>query len=100
MIRMRRESPEIGWGDWRLLDASDEHVLAMHYHWKKRRMLVVHNFASEAHDVHLNDIDAGGQPLLDVLSGENVTASTHSRYNVQMPAYGYRWFRVGGEDIA
>jgi hypothetical protein len=34
MIRMRKECPEIGWGEWSIVDAGSPSVAAMRYRWR------------------------------------------------------------------
>ena len=33
VIRMRRECPEISWGDWEILKTETQEVLVMRYEW-------------------------------------------------------------------
>ncbi|MGH7464003.1 MAG: alpha-amylase family protein, partial [Longimicrobiales bacterium] len=44
MIRVRKECPEIGWGDWHILPTGSAHVLAMRYDWRGNSLVIVHNF--------------------------------------------------------
>src|SRR5437868_1133048 len=44
LIRMRKEAPEIGWGDWDILPTRAHAVLAMRYTWRNNSVLVIHNF--------------------------------------------------------
>jgi maltose alpha-D-glucosyltransferase/alpha-amylase len=37
-IRMRRECPEISWGDWKIVDARRPGVLVMQYDWRDHRL--------------------------------------------------------------
>ena len=46
IIRMRKEVPEIGWGDFKVLDTGDNSVLAMRYDWRNNSVLFLHNFAA------------------------------------------------------
>jgi len=39
MIRMRKEVPEIGWGDFAILDTGISEVLAMRYDWRSNSVL-------------------------------------------------------------
>ena len=46
MIRMRKEVPEIGWGDFTFLKVDTTQVLAMQYVWRNNVVIVLHNLAA------------------------------------------------------
>ena len=46
IIRMRKEVPEIGWGDFEVLPIRDPAVLAMRYDWRNNSVLFVHNLVA------------------------------------------------------
>ena len=48
IIRMRKEVPEIGWGDFAVIATRDPAVLAMRYDWRNNSVLFVHNLASSS----------------------------------------------------
>src|SRR5438046_8665322 len=54
IIRMRKEVPEIGWGDFTLLNARDADVLALRYDWRNNSVLFLHNLHEEQREVVLN----------------------------------------------
>ena len=43
IIRMRKEVPEIGWGDFTVMPTRDRRVLAIRYDWRNNSVLFVHN---------------------------------------------------------
>src|SRR3569832_128296 len=43
IIRMRKEVPEIGWGDFKIVPPRAPCVLAMRYDWRNNSVLFVHN---------------------------------------------------------
>jgi maltose alpha-D-glucosyltransferase/alpha-amylase len=47
-IRMRRERPEISWGDWRILRTDQPGVLVMRYEWDDHTLVTLHNFTGKA----------------------------------------------------
>lgn len=98
MIRMRKEVPEIGWGDFVILNAGGPEVLAIRYDWRNNSVVIVHNLSPVPREVW---IDVGlegedGTRLINLLSGEHSTADDSGRHCVLMEGYGYRWFRAGG----
>ena len=44
MIRLRKQCPEIGWGDWQILKTDSPSVLVMRYDWRGNSLVIVHNF--------------------------------------------------------
>jgi maltose alpha-D-glucosyltransferase / alpha-amylase len=100
IIRMRKEVPEIGWGDFDLLDTGDNAVLGIRYDWRNNSVLFLHNLASEPREVTfaINSKSDSGKLLVNLLGGDHSTAARNGRHSVCLEAYGYRWYRVGGLD--
>jgi maltose alpha-D-glucosyltransferase/alpha-amylase len=100
IIRMRKEVPEVGWGDFEALDAGDEAVLALRYDWRNNSVLFLHNLAAEPREIEfktgLNDEKAN--LLVNLLGDEHSRASKAGRHRVCLEGFGYRWYRVGGLD--
>jgi maltose alpha-D-glucosyltransferase/alpha-amylase len=95
MIRLRKETPEVGWGSWRLLDSGSPHVLALAYEWRDGLVLTVHNFGDGPAEVRLAWPATRAERLLDLLGYEHARRA-RGRYTVALPAFGYRWFRPAG----
>src|SRR4029079_15006852 len=53
MIRLRKQCPEIGWGDWRIVPTGSRSVLAIAYTWRGNTIVTVHNLAQEAREARL-----------------------------------------------
>ncbi|HXU81114.1 MAG TPA: alpha-amylase family protein, partial [Polyangia bacterium] len=47
LIRMRKECPELGWGECQLLPTGTKQVLATLSTWRKNSVLAVHNFSDQ-----------------------------------------------------
>src|SRR5205814_1514881 len=45
IIRMRKECPEISWGDFEVMSTSASGVLVLRYDWRGASLVTVHNFA-------------------------------------------------------
>jgi maltose alpha-D-glucosyltransferase / alpha-amylase len=97
MIRLRKETPEIGWGSWRTLDSGSPHVLALAYEWRGNTVLTVHNFADSPREVRLRWRGDADSRLLDLIGYEHAPRRG-GRYVVTLQAHGYRWFRPAGRD--
>jgi maltose alpha-D-glucosyltransferase/alpha-amylase len=99
IIRMRKELPEIGWGDFAVLKVRDCAVLALRYEWRNNFAVVVHNLASEPREVLL-DVGLGrqGRLLINLLGEEHSKAQKSGQHRLVLEGYGYRWYRVGALD--
>jgi maltose alpha-D-glucosyltransferase/alpha-amylase len=98
LIRMRKEVPEIGWGDFTVLRVAGHDVLAIRYDWKDNSVVVMHNFNAEPREVWLDVGLEGdqGSLLVNLLSGEHSSAVESGRHSILLEGYGYRWYRAGG----
>jgi maltose alpha-D-glucosyltransferase/alpha-amylase len=100
IIRMRKEVPEIGWGDFKILDVGDKSVLAVRYDWRNNSVLILHNFAPAPREIEfatgLGKED--GDRLISLLSDDHNTRMPNGKHRVCLDAYGYRWYRMGGLD--
>ncbi|MGD9616187.1 MAG: alpha-amylase family protein [Alphaproteobacteria bacterium] len=103
LIRMRKEVPEIGWGDFNVIASSDPAVLILRYDWRNNSVLFMHNFDSKPREVMfsvgLDGEDADpGKLLINLLTEEHDVADGGGKHQLVIEGYGYRWFRVGGLD--
>ena len=99
IIRMRKECPEIGWGDWQILGTGSPNVLAIRYDWRGNAMVFVHNFGGKPRRIQLRIAeDRGRTSLINVLAEEHSDGNEAGVHKLAIEGYGYRWFRVGGLD--
>jgi maltose alpha-D-glucosyltransferase/alpha-amylase len=100
IIRMRKELPEIGWGEVEILDTGDDAVLGVRYDWRNNSALFLHNFAGDPHEIEFSAglKDAAGKVLVNVLSADHSHVQKNGKHIVSLEGYGYRWYRVGGLD--
>jgi maltose alpha-D-glucosyltransferase/alpha-amylase len=99
LIRMRKEAPEIGWGDYTCLDVEQAGVLAIRYDWRKNSILVVHNLNPDPKEVRIDPgTEDGGELLIDIADGTDSRADDDGRHCVYLEGFAYKWFRVGGLD--
>ena len=96
IVRMRKECPEIGWGDFGVLEAQPE-VLALRYDWRNNAMLVLHNVSGKPASVRLRARDVGDDRLVSLFTDDHSTAG-EGRHAIELEPYAYRWYRVGGLD--
>jgi maltose alpha-D-glucosyltransferase / alpha-amylase len=100
IIRMRKEVPEIGWGDFEVLSTRDPAVLALRYDWRNNSVLFVHNLAAIPKEVAFSTGLRSKQSrmLINLLTGDHSREREDGKHHLLLEAYGYRWYRVGGLD--
>ncbi len=100
IIRMRKEVPEIGWGDYQILRLRDPAVLAMRYDWRNNSVVFLHNLDAKAREISF-DVgldDESGRLLINLLSDDHSRAEANGKHKLVIEGYGYRWYRAGGLD--
>jgi len=99
IIRMRKEVPEIGWGDFAILRTRDPAVLAMRYDWRNNSVVFLHNLHAEPRELLL-DVERGeeGKLLVNLLTEDHSKAQESGKHRIVLEGYAYRWYRVGGLD--
>ncbi|MDB5359427.1 MAG: trehalose synthase [Rhodospirillales bacterium] len=100
IIRMRKEVPEIGWGDFQFVPTGTHEVLAIRYEWRRNSVLFVHNLGAQPREVTIERGAEGEHDglLVNLLSGDHSEPDKQGCHRILMEAYGYRWFRIGGLD--
>ncbi|WP_298733971.1 alpha-amylase family protein [uncultured Chitinophaga sp.] len=94
LIRLRRQCPEIGLGSWEIQQVAPA-VLLMRYTFKGKSVLTLHNFSKMAQQVRLNAA-AGDDYLLELTDKDKrqQLQPVNRRYDILLPGYGYKWYRV------
>jgi maltose alpha-D-glucosyltransferase / alpha-amylase len=100
IVRMRKEIPEVGWGDFEIIQTRDTAVLALRYDWRNNSVLFVHNLAATPREISLSAGIAGqtGRLLVNLLSDDHSQARSDGKHRLLLEGYAYRWYRVGGLD--
>ena len=100
LIRMRKEVPEIGWGDFSVVSTGTSDVLAVRYEWRNNSVLCVHNLSAEPREarIKLAAEDEAECALVNLLSDEHSNPEKGGLHRILVEAYGYRWYRVCGLD--
>ncbi|HTI85161.1 MAG TPA: alpha-amylase family glycosyl hydrolase, partial [Alphaproteobacteria bacterium] len=99
IIRMRGEVPEIGWGEYTVINTRNPAVLALRYDWRNNSVLFLHNFLGRPIEVTFEvGVGESGKRLINLLNDLHSEADEQGRHHVPLEGYGYRWYRVGGLD--
>lgn len=98
IIRMRKEVPEIGWGDFEILRAGAPEIFALRYDWRRNSVVVVHNLSGAPCEIRLSVGLPGeeGRRLVNLLSTDHSVADESGKHRILLEPYGYRWYRAGG----
>jgi maltose alpha-D-glucosyltransferase/alpha-amylase len=103
IIRMRKEVPEVGWGDFAVIPNKDPAILIMRYDWRNNSVLFVHNFAADPKEIAFaaglkGENASNGQLLVNLLSDDHSRSDRRGKHRLVIEGFGYRWYRVGGLD--
>ena len=100
LIRRRRETPELGWGTWKVLRTNVPSVFAHRCDHEGRVVVAVHNLGSEPSVVRiqLGDVPEGGR-LDDLLDERGALQELGTGpLELKLDGYGFRWFRITTPD--
>ena len=97
IIRMRKECPEISWGNYTVLRTSAADVLALKYDWRDTSLVTVHNFANASRRVAFKG-QGGDDVLVPVFGSKGSRAHDDGTHRIPLGSYGWEWFHVGGVD--
>jgi maltose alpha-D-glucosyltransferase / alpha-amylase len=97
MLRLRKQCPEIGWGQWQILPPGTSAVLALRYDWRGSTVVCAHNLEPDEREIRL---DVGGGRLSDLLDDDDIEVRSGAKHPVRLGPYGYRWLRLGRRNEA
>ena len=93
LIRLRKSAPEIGWGEYRVVDVGNDAVLVLQYCWDDRTAMTVHNLAARAAKVSI-PLGVETATLRDRLGSSSPIAAKDGTASIKVVAHGYHWFGV------
>jgi maltose alpha-D-glucosyltransferase/alpha-amylase len=101
MIRMRKECPEIAWGEFAVLRTNVREVLALRYDWRGTSVVTLHNFSNRTQTATLGIGSVNHERLLvEVFDARHSHANGDGEHHIRLEPYAWRWFRVGAADNA
>lgn len=96
LVRRRRELPEFGLGEYRLLEVDRPEVLALRFDWEGRTVVTLHNFSGDELEVGVG-LDMDGSQAVELWSDSDYDDSANSPFFLM--GNGFRWFKWGvGQD--
>ena len=94
LIRLRKSAPEIGWGEYQVVDVGNDAVLVLQYRWDDRTTITVHNLARQGG----KDLDPARRSrpatLRDRLGSSSPITAKNGTASIKVAAHGYHWFAV------
>jgi len=95
MIRLRKECPEIGWGQWKILKTGSPSVLALRYDWMGSSLVTLHNLSDKPQEVRIHPGVEEGEVLVNLIDINESHAGGNGIHRLTLESYGYRWYRAG-----
>lgn len=94
LIFRYRQHPELGWGEFSVIDQPNHAVLVHRSRWQDNSVVAVHNLSGEGTQVGftIDDLPTG-TTLVDILGDERVPMAD-GRVELVLDGYGFRWLRV------
>jgi maltose alpha-D-glucosyltransferase/alpha-amylase len=94
MLRVLRECPESGEGEWTLLDPGLEHVLAVRFDAPTGTLVTITNLADEACTVDLSADVGEPEHVLEVFGNRRYETHPSDMSALELDGWGYRWVRL------
>ncbi len=96
MLRLRKNCPEIGRGDWKIIKSRGDNVLIMSFEHLGSTVITLHNMSSNPCVEKFSLEVKQGSNLVDLIEPHEVEPNEKMTYEVNLGAFGYRWFRLRG----
>jgi trehalose synthase len=100
LIRRRRETPELGWGAWKVIRTNVPSVFAHRCDWEGRTVVAAHNLGEQPCVVRLQLGDVPEDGKLDDLLDERgaFQGVEDGSLELKLDGYGFRWLRITTPD--
>src|SRR5712672_2525228 len=84
IIRMRKEVPEVGWGNFAVIPTRNPAILVMRYDWHNNSVLFVHNFDAKPLEIAFAVGAEGehGDLLVNLLGTEHSKANDDGKHHL------------------
>jgi maltose alpha-D-glucosyltransferase/alpha-amylase len=90
-LRVRRQRPEFGEGDWEALETEDSALIALRYDNASGDTFAVHNLSSEPRSAKLG-LKPSGRSLVEIFANRPYEEARGAA--IELDAYGYRWMAL------
>ncbi len=93
LARIRKDCPEIGLGQWTIPDSTEKSLLILRYDYEGNAVLTVHNFDAKPRRFNFVDAIRPDEEAKDLLTGRRIAAG-QKKEMVNIPGFGYKWYRL------
>jgi maltose alpha-D-glucosyltransferase / alpha-amylase len=94
LIRTRKECPEFGLGELRVLPTGDPSVFAHSCEWRGGIAMAIHNLSREPRTISLQLNQDDVAHLVDLMGDRPYPRIESSNPQIHLEGYAYRWLRV------
>ncbi|HEX6675552.1 MAG TPA: alpha-amylase family protein [Actinomycetes bacterium] len=91
LIRVRKQCPELGFGEWRLLETDQPAALGHRADWAGGSVAVLHNLAGDGCEVK---VDLGAARVEELLADRRERSLPGHGNPIPLEPYGWRWLRL------
>jgi maltose alpha-D-glucosyltransferase/alpha-amylase len=92
LIRIRKQCPEFGYGQWQILETEEPCIFAHCCEWQGKAVIALHNLFDKECTATLNLQEY--VHLFDLFGDRQYEALDGDSRSISLAPYGYRWFRV------
>jgi maltose alpha-D-glucosyltransferase / alpha-amylase len=92
VIRIRKQCPELGYGQWKILSTNSSSVFAHSCEWNEKIVIAAHNLSDRACAATLQNCEF--KNLVDLFGDCQYEPLDQDSCSIPLQPYGYRWFRV------
>jgi hypothetical protein len=94
LIRRRRETLELGWGTWKVIESRPGSLFVHRVEWEDSTVIAAHNLGSRRASVTLSAQDVGPCEVVDDLLGDRILSPrSDGSLRLDLSGFGYRWLR-------
>jgi maltose alpha-D-glucosyltransferase/alpha-amylase len=93
-IAVRKTSPEIGLGTWKILDAGTDKALAIMYTYQGKSIITVYNFGKAPVNLTVKTPVNHKRHLNNLLDKEPNATLENGKFTMKLDGYGYKWYKV------
>lgn len=95
LIFIRRQCPEIGRGEYTLLESGHPAVLAMRFDWEDGTVIAFHNLSAQPVCATVCGGEDLPRPLIEIFGANEHSGGDIVLARVELVGFGYRWLRCG-----
>jgi maltose alpha-D-glucosyltransferase/alpha-amylase len=94
MIRRRKETPEVGWGEWQIVDSGAVELIVIRYDWGTTTLITVHNLSADKASADIDVSDVEWTAARDLFDSDLVKPTEEGRLDIDVDGYGFKWLRL------